>query len=109
MIFGRMPNEQTEQRDPQTYAIIGAAQRVHSELGHGFLELVYRQAMEVELQDHSIPYASEVELPVLYKGVMLDASYRADLVCFESVVVELKAIRTLTGQDEAQLLNYLKA
>ena len=65
--------------------------------------------MEVELQDHSIPYASEVELPVLYKGVMLDASYRADLVCFESVVVELKAIRTLTGQDEAQLLNYLKA
>lgn len=98
-----------EQRDPQTYAVIGAAMEVHRELGPGFLEAVYHEAMAIELVDRKVPFASEVALPIAYKGRRLASTYRADLVCFGDVVVELKAVSAMTGVDEAQLLNYLKA
>src|SRR4051794_5050199 len=95
--------------DPQTHAIIGAAMEVHRQLGPGFLEAVYHEAMRVEMADRAIPFAGEVCLPVYYKGQRLGCSYRADFVCFESVIVELKALQALTGIEQAQLLNYLKA
>ncbi|HRH37398.1 MAG TPA: GxxExxY protein [Flavobacteriales bacterium] len=95
--------------DPETYAIIGAAMEVHAELGPGFLENVYHAALARELELRDIPSAHQVELPVVYKGVKLPCSYRADLICFDSVVVELKALDKLSGAEEAQLLNYLKA
>ena len=97
------------QKDPETFAIIGAAMEVHRELGRGFLELVYQTALALEFQERSIPFKSEVALPIQYKNRLLACAYRADFVCFESVIVETKAISTLTSADEAQLINELKA
>lgn len=96
-------------RDPQTYAIIGAAMEVHGELGHGFLESVYQEALAMEFRERGIPYKEEVELPIRYKGRRMKTFYRADFICFDDVVVELKALKMLSGADDAQLLNYLKA
>lgn len=97
------------QRDPQTYAIIGAAMEVHQHLGPGFLEAVYVEALHCELIERGIPFAAEVLLPVLFKGRRLATSYRADLVCYGTIIVELKARREVGGPEDAQVLNYLKA
>ena len=97
------------QRDRETFAIIGAAMEVDRQLGHGFLELVYQTALALEFQDRGIPYAAEVALPIKYKGKLLTCTYRADFICFKNVIVETKAIAQLTGADDAQLINQLKA
>jgi GxxExxY protein len=104
-----MPQTNADSRDEQTHGIIGAAMEVHRQLGPGFLEAVYQEALAIEFAARSIPLAREVELPVNYKGQRLTCSYRADFVCYESVIVELKALKAITGVEEAQLLNYLKA
>jgi GxxExxY protein len=96
-------------RDPRTYAIIGSAMEVHRTLGLGFLEAVYHEALQIELELQHIPYASEVALPITYKNVKLKTTYRADFICYESIIVEIKALKNLTGTEESQLINYLKA
>jgi GxxExxY protein len=93
----------------ETFAVLGAAIEVHKELGSGFLEGVYQEALEIELSDRKIPFEPRKGLPVCYKGRPLRKAYEADLVCFEKVVVELKALDRLSGREEAQILNYLKA
>lgn len=97
------------QKDPETYAIIGAAMEVHRELGNGFLEGVYQDALEIEFRQRNIPFRREQPVPVLYKAVTLGTPYRADFVCHGSIIVELKAISTLTNIESAQILHYLKA
>lgn len=98
-----------DSRDPQTHAIIGAAMEVHRQLGPGFLEAVYQEALALEFAARGIPFAAQVELSVYYKGQKLTCFYKTDFVCYESVMVELNALKALTSGDKAQLLNYLKA
>lgn len=99
------PNE----RDPRTHAVIGAAMEVHNQLGHGFLEAVYQEALTLELQARGVPFRRQPDLPIFYKGELLPCAYRPDFVCFEEVIVELKATSALGGPDQAQVLNYLRA
>lgn len=93
----------------EVYAIVGAAMEVHSELGNGFLEAVYHAALKVELKNRAIPFESEKALPVFYKGSQLQVDYRADLICYGGIIVELKALEKLSSKEESQLLNYLHA
>ena len=105
----QIPRADSDSRDPQTRAIIGAAMEVHRQLGPGFLEAVYQEALAMELADRDVPFQREQELPIEYKGRRLACKYRADFVCHEDIIVELKALQALTGNEEAQVLNYLKA
>jgi len=105
----QMTQISADKRDSETYAIIGAAMKVHGELGCGFLEAVYQEALEREFQIQAIPHIREVELPVFYRDVRLKAYYKADFICFDTIIVELKALSNISGIEEAQVINYLKA
>ncbi len=93
----------------EVYAIIGAAMEVSNVLGCGFLEAVYQEALEMELCERLIPFVRQVELGITYKGKELTKKYVPDLICFDQVIVEIKALKQLSPIEDAQLLNYLKA
>ncbi len=93
----------------EVYAIIGAAIEVHRELGSGFLEPVYQEALEIELASRQIPFESQKPLIIHYKGDRLQKEYIADVICFGQIIVELKTMERLTKKEESQILNYLNA
>jgi GxxExxY protein len=93
----------------EVYAIVGAAMVVYNELGAGFLESVYQEAMELELDDRGIPFNAQVPLRIRFKDRVLKKNFCADLICYGAVLVELKAMDQITKREEAQVLNYLKA
>jgi GxxExxY protein len=93
----------------EVYRVVGASMEVYNQLRAGFSESVYQEAMEWELTDRSIPFARQVPLRIKYKERVLEKRFIADLICFDSVLVEIKAISQLTDADEGQVLNYLRA
>ncbi|NOX66398.1 MAG: GxxExxY protein [Chlorobi bacterium] len=93
----------------EAYKIIGAAMDVHRELGSGFLEAVYQEALAIEFEKRSIPFDQEKKLEITYKGQLLSKYYEADFICYDKIIVETKALEELIGKHEAQVLNYLKA
>ena len=93
----------------ETYAVTGAAIELHRTFGPAFLENVYQETMQLELTARNVPFETEVPLNIVYKGQSLFQKYYADLICFGQIIVELKALNQLSGTEDAQLLNYLKA
>src|SRR5437870_4067487 len=93
----------------EAYAIIGACFEVYNEKGCGFLEAVYQECLEMELETRGIPFQPQPELHLSYKGRRLKQWYRPDFVCFGKIIVEIKAISALAPEHRAQLHNYLKA
>ena len=95
--------------EKEGYEVMGAAFEVYNTLGFGFLEEVYQKSLEVELGRRNIPFQSQQELVLYYKDVLLEKRYVADLVAYQGIIVELKAVRELTADHVAQIVNYLKA
>ena len=95
--------------EEESYKIRGAVFEVYGEMGCGFLEAVYQECLEREFEKQGIPFVAQQELSLSYKGEPLVQTYRPDFVCFERIVVELKAVRELSGEHRAQVHNYLKA
>lgn len=95
--------------EDECYHIRGALFEVRKELGPGFLEGVYPEALPYEFLDRRIPFLEQVELPVHYKHRKLLQVYKADFICFEKIIIELKAVNQLIPEHTAQLMNYLKA
>ena len=95
--------------DQRTYKIIGAAMEVHKELGCGFLEAVYQEALGKEFAYQAIPFKPQPIIDISYKGIALEKKYQPDFICYGDIILEIKALSALTGVEEAQLINYLKA
>ena len=93
----------------EVFKIVGAAMEVYNELGPGFLEPVYQEALEIEFTDQKIPFESQQHLLITYKGRSLKKSYIPDFCVYEKIIAELKVLDRLSGTEEAQILNYLKA
>lgn len=93
----------------ESYKIVGACFEVYREKGCGFLEPVYQECMEIELRLQGVPFVVKKSLALEYKGCVLRATYEPDFVCFDQIVLELKAVTELTDEHRAQVQNYLKA
>lgn len=92
----------------ESYLLRGAIFEVYKELGHGYVEMVYQSCLEHELTLRGIPFSGQVRFPLKYKGEVLDHEFVPDLVCFEKILVELKAVHKLRDEHRAQVMNYLK-
>ncbi len=95
--------------EQKSYKIIGACIEVHKELGSGFLEGVYQEALEMEFENLGIPFEREKELLIYYKNRKLQKKYKSDFICYNQILIELKALSQLTSEHESQIINYLKA
>jgi GxxExxY protein len=93
----------------ESYAINGAAMRVYNVLGPGFVEPIYQEALEIELQRRNIPFIREPEIEIYYDGVKLKKRFRPDFICYDKIIVELKAVMELDDWNRVQVYNYLKA
>ncbi len=92
-----------------SYKIIGACIEVYNNLGNGFLEAVYQEALEIEFELRNIPYVREKPFEIIYKDRILSKKYYADFVVYDKIIIETKAIRQFTNADTSQGLNYLNA
>ena len=95
--------------EEESFAIRGAVFEVYREMGSGFLEPVYQECLEKEFQRRNIAYLAQQELRLTYKEEVLEQTYKPDFICFEKIIVELKAVREIAPEHKAQLINYLKA
>ena len=93
----------------EVFKIIGAAIEFHTELGNGFLEPVYQKALEIEFSLREINFEPQKRLQIFYKGIDLKKEYIPDFVCFDKIIIEIKALERLTNIEASQILNYLKA
>ena len=93
----------------ESYAIQGAIFEVYRQMGCGFLESVYQECLEIEFRERSIPFVSQQDLQLLYKGRMLKQRFIPDFICYDQIIVELKAVKQVAPEHKAQVLNYLKA
>ena len=93
--------------EEETGKIIKACMNVFNELGNGFLETVYQDALEIEFRDMQIPYARESKICIFYKGHKIDKEYYADFICYDSIIVELKCVSRIVNAHKAQVINYL--
>jgi len=95
--------------EKESYAIRGAIFEVYHEMGCGFLEAVYQECLEIELNMKNIPYISHQDLKLLYKDRELEQTYKPDLICFRKIIIELKAVKEISDKHRAQVHNYLKS
>jgi GxxExxY protein len=93
----------------ESYRILGACFEVYKEMGCGFLEAVHPECLEMELASSEIPFRAQLELGLMYKGRELKQKYMPDFICFDKIIIEIKAVSELTDNHRAQLHNYLKA
>ena len=93
----------------ESYKINGCIFNVYKKLGAGFLEAVYQEALEIELLQENIPFNSQQELKIIYNGISLKQKYIADIICYDKIILEIKAVTQINNQHKAQLMNYLKA
>jgi len=93
----------------ESYAIRGAVFEVYRVLGSGFLEAVYQESLQIEFSRRQIPFKAQVDLPLVYKDQPLQQTYRADFICYDKIIVEIKAVKDIGDEHRAQVFNYLKA
>lgn len=93
----------------ECYAIQGAVFEVYREMGSGFLEAVYQECLERELRSTKIPFTAHPKLELTYKGDSLQQTYQPDFICYDSIIVEIKAVKEIAANHQAQILNYMKA
>ena len=93
----------------ESYEIMGACFEVYKEKGSGFLEAIYQERLEIELGDRSVPFLVKLPLLLTYKGRPLKSQYQPDIICYDKIMVELKAVTALTNEHRAQVQNYLRA
>lgn len=95
--------------EKESYAIIGCCMNVHRELGSGFLESVYHEALEKEFYDNEVPFRTKDKLELYYKGEPMNKFFIADFVCYDKIILEIKASNFIHQSNEAQVINYLKS
>ena len=93
----------------ESYKIVGVAMNVYNELGCGFLEAVYQEALSIQFKSEDIPFEAEKEVRISYAGIELKQTYRPDFICYDDIIIELKAVSAIDSSHRAQLYNYLKA
>jgi GxxExxY protein len=95
--------------EAESYKIMGACFEVHNRMGRGFLEAVYQECLEIEFAERRIPFVSQHKLPIIYKGRTLQQFYKADFVCYDRIIVEVKAVSRPVDEHRAQAIHYLRA
>ncbi len=100
-------NEYYYKKD-ENYEIVGLCMEVHRLLGPGLLEIVYKDALEIEFKNHNIKYQREKEFPVVYKGIVLPHRFYADFVVYDDIILEVKLVKEISNDHLAQTLNYMK-